>query len=280
MDTVCDKVFTGEARLDNFGGAVQIADIDGDGSSEVLIGARYWNHFQGKIYIWWGGTRELDESKADVLLYGEGPPVSSNLGCDTIFCGDFNHDQYLDVISGGFNGGNEPGLAFIFYGNTKESMDGEFDVKFCGENTDIALERWAADHSKDLSLFGVEVLCIDLNNDGSNDAVISDTGYQDWQGRVYLYYGPFHDATDITFTWDTTNASVGKHTLKVEIEPVEGEENTADNVKTLTIEVRPREEQLLISKQLIIPSGSRIGVHAMIVRRHRDETCALSNCSC
>lgn len=42
----------------------------------------------------------------------------------------------------------------------------------------------------------------------------------------------------ITFTWDTTNASIGRHTLKVEIPPVPGEQNTVDNIKTVTIEVK------------------------------------------
>ena len=57
-------------------------------------------------------------------------------------------------------------------------------------------------------------------------------------GRAYLYYGPFETTTDIPFTWDTANASIGKHTLKVEIPPVPGEQNTEDNVKTVTIEVK------------------------------------------
>ena len=39
------------------------------------------------------------------------------------------------------------------------------------------------------------------------------------------------------FNWDTTNVSSGTYTLKVEIPPVEGEQNTQDNVKTVTIEV-------------------------------------------
>jgi hypothetical protein len=57
-------------------------------------------------------------------------------------------------------------------------------------------------------------------------------------GRDCLFYGPFHDTTNVTFNWDTTNASIGKHTLKVEIPPVPGEKNTEDNIKTVTIEVK------------------------------------------
>jgi len=53
-----------------------------------------------------------------------------------------------------------------------------------------------------------------------------------------LYTGvPIHDTTDITFNWDTSNASIGKHILRVEIPPVPGEQNTEDNTKTVTIEV-------------------------------------------
>jgi len=47
----------------------------------------------------------------------------------------------------------------------------------------------------------------------------------------YIYYGPFSNIVDITFHWDTTNASIGKHTLKVEISPIPGEHNTEYNVK-------------------------------------------------
>jgi len=53
-----------------------------------------------------------------------------------------------------------------------------------------------------------------------------------------LWYGPFNTTTEITFTWDTANASNGTHTLKVEIPPVPREKNTEDNVKTVTVEVK------------------------------------------
>jgi len=58
------------------------------------------------------------------------------------------------------------------------------------------------------------------------------------QGRVWLYYGGPPLSTDITFNWNTTNASPGKHTLKASIAPVEGEEDTADNSVTVEVEVK------------------------------------------
>jgi len=56
--------------------------------------------------------------------------------------------------------------------------------------------------------------------------------------RAYLYYGPFEDATDITFNWNTTNATPGKHILKASIAPVTGEEDVADNVLTATVNIK------------------------------------------
>jgi hypothetical protein len=42
----------------------------------------------------------------------------------------------------------------------------------------------------------------------------------------------------VTFNWDTTHVSVGKHTLKLEIPPVPCQNNTEDNIKAVTIEVK------------------------------------------
>ena len=226
MDTLCDKVFTGEADGDDFGRAVQIADIDGDGAGEILIGAMHWNNSQGRIYIWWGGTRIFDKKKADVHLNGQGRPIWSNLGVYTIFCGDFNHDDYLDIISGGLHGL----AAFIFFGNSKEDMDGHYDVRFHGEDLN--------------GLYGLEVLAIDLNIDGYDDAVISDEYYRSKQGRVYLHWGPFYNTADITFNWKTTNTSLGEHILKAEIGQVPGEEDTADNTMMITVDVKERPESV------------------------------------
>ena len=80
----------------------------------------------------------------------------------------------------------------------------------------------------------------DLNNDGYGDVVLAGANYPrlEGQGRCLLWYGPFDTTTDITFNWNTINASIGKHTLKVEIPPVPGEQNTENNIKTVTIEVK------------------------------------------
>ena len=79
----------------------------------------------------------------------------------------------------------------------------------------------------------------DLNGDGHGDVVMAGAYYNNLQGKAWLWYGPFGScSSDITFNWNTNNASIGKHVLKVEIPPIPGEQNTEDNIKTVTIEVK------------------------------------------
>jgi len=73
-----------------------------------------------------------------------------------------------------------------------------------------------------------------------NDLYVGAIYYPDnaRHGRGYVYYNNPSSYMEMRLNWDTTNASVGTHTLKVEVPPVPGEQNTAHNVKTVTIEVK------------------------------------------
>ena len=113
----------------------------------------------------------------------------------------------------------------MFYGNVRAKIDAACDYVFSGKGGSRAF-------------FGNQVRAGDVNDDGYSDALIAAPEVNDGVGKVYLYYGPLSRVTNTTFNWDTTNASIGKHTLKVEIPPVPGEQNTENNVKTLTIEVK------------------------------------------
>src|SRR5690606_92605 len=60
MDNVADVSFTGEAENNEFGVSVSSAgDVNGDGYSDVIIGARYndaGGGIAGRAYIYYGGT--------------------------------------------------------------------------------------------------------------------------------------------------------------------------------------------------------------------------------
>ncbi len=223
MDSICDRMFTGEQPGNQLGVSQCISDIDQDGFADILIGARYAADFRGRVYIYWG-TEQFEGNDPDLVLEGE---PGSNMGGDDIVCGNLNSDGYGDILVGAYNYPSYPtrrGRAYIFHGNPKTTMDTVYDKRFTGET--------------DVSVFGLNVAIGDANGDGFNDAIVGACYYNNKQGRVYLYYGPFENSTDITFHWDTNNASIGRHTLKVEIPPVPGEQNTEDNAKTMTIEIK------------------------------------------
>ena len=96
MDTICDKVFSGENEGDQFGSSVCLCDIDRDGFAEVMVGARKYGRdgCDGRVYLYWGEP-SIDTNRPD-LIFEEGPKVS--LGGDRIRCGDFNNDKYPDIV--------------------------------------------------------------------------------------------------------------------------------------------------------------------------------------
>jgi len=226
MDTDCDCFFRGETPRSNFGSAVDIFDIDNDGYDDVIIAARFAARGRGRVYVYWGGA-DFDGSEPGVVF--ECNDVSW-MG-EYLQAGHINGDLYGDILVGGWlypGGQYRHGRAYVFCGNSKDAIDTDCDYVFEGEGR---TEDW----------FGAKLGIGDVNNDGYPDALIGAWGANHWAGRAYLFYGPFSATTNITFSWDTTNASIGKHTLKVEIPPVPGEQNTEDNVKTVTIEVKAME---------------------------------------
>ena len=224
IDTVCDYVFTGEAQNNNMGSSLEIFDIDADGISDVLVGARFAADYRGRVYIYWGAN-DFNGSSPGLVLEGE---TGSNMGGDNIACGYFNIDKYADILVGAYNypdAATRRGRAYVFYGNKQLLMDASWDHVFEGEIGSC------------YQYFGVQVSTGDANRDGYTDALIGAPGYSEVRGRVYLFHGPFEDAIDITFTWDTSKVSPGKHALKASITPVAGEENTEDNSKTVSVEI-------------------------------------------
>ena len=221
MDAKADRIFTGKLGSEQ-ASAVMLSDIDNDGYCDVLIGARDSDNFNGELHLYWGGD-SLDESAPDMVFKGE---EYSLVGGGTLGAGYFNDDPYRDIAVGGSAYDHRRGRGYIFLGGSRATMDTVCDVTFTGENQ--------------MDRFGTYISVGNIDNDRYDDIAVSAWSYpQDGRrGRAYLFHGPFMDSTQVSFTWDTTNASIGKHTLKVEIPPVPGEQKIEDNIKTVTIEVK------------------------------------------
>jgi len=143
-----------------------------------------------------------------------------------LYCADFNRDNYKDIVVGAYNWfhGSRVGRAYLYYGGTKTSIDTKPDKVFTGDAPG--------------GFFGHFIGRGDFNKDGYVDFVAGAWAHSDKEGRAFLYYGSPGDSTELKFDWNTTNAASGKHVLKATIDPVLGEEDTADNTMTTTVDVK------------------------------------------
>ena len=177
MDSTPDKIFTGENPLDDFGVSGCIFDIDNDDFADVIIGARGYNNYQGRVYIYWGG--EDMDTVADKVFDGESGDAIGNFG-HGLDAGWVNDDVYGDIIVAApyYDQNTYSGRAYLFYGDTKAGMDTTCDNAFTVPTNKASWIQHAA--------LG------DLHNDNYPDVVIGGPRYNKDQGRVWVYFNNPH----------------------------------------------------------------------------------------
>jgi ankyrin repeat protein len=168
MDTTPDLIFEGQNEGDYFGDGIACGDIDNDGYEDIIIGAEGHG---GRAYLYWGSDRNSMDAHPDKIFTGENKKGSRFGFRSAVY--DIDNDGYADIILGAYwYPGDATGRAYLYYGNTKESMDTSYDLILTAENP---RER-----------FGGTISCGDVNNDGYGDMVI---GGWAKQRQAYLYYG-------------------------------------------------------------------------------------------
>jgi len=167
MDADPDKVFTGEEKKgSSFGaGLPAVYDIDNDGYDDIILTA------SNRGYLYYGNTKELMDASADLILKQEDPGYSFGY---TISCGDVDNDGFGDIVVGPW--WSRQGRAYLFYGGGRLNMDAKADVIFKAQ-------------SEGDDYFGQGIVCVDQNRDGYDDIIMGAAGYNDMQGRSYLFYG-------------------------------------------------------------------------------------------
>jgi hypothetical protein len=169
-------------------------DVDGDGLSDLLIGAPADDASAGAAFLVLGPvTGTIPLSRADAKLVGEEPGDLAGLGISD--AGDVDGDGHGDLLIGApedSGGGRLAGAAYLVLGPVTGSLDLSFaDAKLVGERP--------LDYTNKVSGAG------DVDRDGHDDVLVgvyyNDEGGLD-AGAAYLVLGP------VTGTLDLSRADV------------------------------------------------------------------------
>ena len=193
MNNIADVTMTGETTFNLFGISVSAAgDVNGDGFSDVFVGANGYTSSTGRAYIFLGGASM--NNTADVTMTGEA--ASSQFGYSVSDAGDVNGDGYSDVITGAYNYSSSAGRAYIYFGGA--AMNNIADVTLTGG---------AAFDNFGNSVSGAG----DVNGDGYSDVIAGAYGYSSSTGRAYIYFGgaSMNNTTDVTMTGEASGIQFG-----------------------------------------------------------------------
>jgi hypothetical protein len=167
---------------DRFGISASTAgDVDGDGYSDVIVGAYLYDNGQGSegaAFVYHGSPAGLSPTAA---WSAEGDQDAAYFGFNVARAGDVSGDGYSDVIVGAYlydNGETDEGRAFVYLGSA----------------TGLSPTAvWTAESQQAGASMGISVAAAgDTNGDGFCDVVAStplfDNGQAD-EGLVFAFYG-------------------------------------------------------------------------------------------
>lgn len=171
---------------DRFGESVATAgDVNGDGYSDVLVGAPAYRRtgdpvgtWRGKVYLYLGSPSGLAATPVWTM---EGEAAESRLGWSLSTAGDVNGDGYSDVIIGAYTYGGR-GKAYVYHGSPA-------GVPL------PATPDWATLGSAAVGSYASSVsLAGDVNGDGYDDVIVGDPYWEPGTtehnlGAAFVFHG-------------------------------------------------------------------------------------------
>ena len=179
---------TGSSPVAQFGKSIgRAGDFDGDGRSDVIIGAPG----ESAAYVIFGNERSAlsdlslssgIDPKRGLKIKGVG--TGSGFGGSVNGAGDINGDEIDDVIIGASQAGST-GKAYVIFGG--ENFASEIDLSGgLGSQEGFSVIGASAN-----DYLGAAVSCAgDVNGDGMSDLIVGAYGVDNNSGAVYLLFTP------------------------------------------------------------------------------------------
>jgi hypothetical protein len=177
-----------------FGDAVLMADLNGDGQTDAIVGSPYVDMSStltdvGQVFVYFGPRY----SSPPAILNDPAPVNIAHFGA-ALAAGDLNGDGHKDLIVGtplsDVGSSYAAGHVFVFLGGPSFDATSDFTLR------DPVPEAYAN--------FGTAVATGDLNGDGIDDLVVgaddADAGSTNNVGEAFVFLGgnPFNTVSDFT----------------------------------------------------------------------------------
>ena len=183
----------GEVAGDRSGYCVSSAgDINGDGYTDVVMGAPYHANYTGRSYLIFGGpTVNASTLVSFSNLTGkngfkiDGEAIGDYSGHSVSAAGDINGDGYADILIGAMGHDSYVGRSYVMFGSSGVGKNGLLPLSSLnGVNGFILVGETGYDSSG----FSVSAAG-DVNGDGIADLLIGAYGHVNRTGRSYVVFG-------------------------------------------------------------------------------------------